>query len=149
MTMDYEEYILQHFQYHSDGTLTRDDRKNSLGSLDKDGYVIIKVKGKQFKAHRIVWLLNHGKFPIGVIDHINRCRTDNRIENLRDVSQSINNKNAFHGINPKTRVEGIYLDEVTKGLRAKYTFRHNKKTYRFRTLDEAIEKREELRNGRL
>ena len=89
-----EEYIFKHFKYNKDGTITRDDRKNSLGSYDKDGYLILKIKGKQFKAHRIAWLLNYGEFPKGEIDHINRCRTDNRIENLiplREIIEIINN----------------------------------------------------------
>ena len=57
-----KKYILKHFSY-KDGVISRDDRKNSYGSLDKDGYLIIKVKGKQFKAHRIAWLLVYGDFP--------------------------------------------------------------------------------------
>lgn len=77
--INYETYIKKHFKYDN-GTLIRDDRKNSNGSLDKDGYLIIKVKGKQFKAHRIVWLLHYGKFPLYEIDHINRNKLDNRIE---------------------------------------------------------------------
>ena len=38
-------YILRHFRYEN-GALVRDDRRNSLGSKDKDGYVIVKVKKK-------------------------------------------------------------------------------------------------------
>lgn len=68
-----KEYILKHFQYKN-GIITRDDRKNSNGSLDKDGYLILKVKNKQFEAHHIVWLLNYGDFPKQEIDHINRNR---------------------------------------------------------------------------
>jgi hypothetical protein len=49
------EYIKKYFIYNQDGTFTRTDRKNSNGSLDKDGYLIIKIKGKQYKAHRLVY----------------------------------------------------------------------------------------------
>jgi hypothetical protein len=139
-----KDYIKNNFIYNNDGTLTRLDRKNSNGSLDKDGYLIIKVKTKQFKAHRISWLLNYGDFPNSELDHINRNRTDNRIENLREATRIENIFNRNIDINPDTGVTGIYLDKATKGLKAKYTFRHNHKTYRFRNLGDAIKKKELL-----
>lgn len=146
--MNYEKYILKHFKYNKNGTIDRDDRKGSNGSLDKDGYLIIKVKGKQFKAHRIVWLLNKGKFPKSELDHINRNRIDNRIENLRESNrkQQVHNQNIKP--NKQTGVVGIYIDN-TKGLKNKYAFHNRKdgKTYRFRTLEEAIKNKKDLRSG--
>ena len=144
-TFDYEGYIKQHFHY-SNGVLTRDDRKNSNGSLDKDGYLIIKVKEKQFKAHRIVWLLHYGKFPEMELDHINHNRTDNRIENLREVDRQGNIDNIRLSPSPQTGYVGIYCDNVTKGLKAKYTFRYKGKTYRFRNLEDAVKEKECLKN---
>ena len=145
---DYKKYILQNFIYEN-GKLIRMDRKNSNGSLDKDGYLIIKVKGKQFKAHRIVWLLNYGKFPDGEIDHINRNKLDNRIENLRIADRVLNNRNKdiIDKPNEKTGLPGIYIDK-TKGLKKKYAFHFNRKTYRFYDKFEALKKKEELWNGR-
>jgi len=63
------------------------------GTLDKGGYVIIKVNKKAYKAHRLAWLYEYREMPSGHIDHVNHDRTDNRIDNLRDVSQAENNKN--------------------------------------------------------
>ena len=141
-------FIKKHFSYDpSTGLLSRDDRKNGNGSLDKDGYLIIKVKGKQFKAHRLIWFLYYGEFPQKEIDHINRIRTDNRIENLREVSRQENINNTTKKINPDTGVVGIYLDKSTKGLKAKYTFKVKNKSYRFRALNEAIRFKEELCNA--
>lgn len=138
----YWDYIKDNFKY-SDGKLVRRDRKNSLGSKDKDGYTIIKVKGKQFKAHRIVWFLCKGYVPNKEIDHINRNRSDNRIENLRECDRKQNILNTTTCINKETGVVGVHEDK-TKGLLAKYTIKFQKKTYRFRNLSEAIQKREEL-----
>lgn len=140
----YKEYIKKHFTYHSDGSITRDDRKNSDGSLDKDGYLILKIKGKQFKAHRVVWLLNYGYFPKDELDHINRNRTDNRVENLRVCSRAENNRNKNEKINKDTGYQGVYIDKSTKGLKAVYSFKLNGKTYRFRTLNEAVKMKEAL-----
>lgn len=72
------------------------------------------------------------------IDHINRDRTDNRISNLRESSRLGNINNIKKAVNPKTKVIGIYVDQYTKGLKKKYTTRMRGKTYRFHTLDEAI-----------
>lgn len=137
----YEKYILQHFNYN-DGKITRDDRKNSNGSIDKDGYLIIKVKGKQFKAHRIAWLLYYGYFPKSELDHINRNKLDNRIENLRESNRSEQNRNKDKKSNKQTGQIGIYIDK-TKGLKKNYATKINNKTYRFYTLQEAIEWRKE------
>ena len=142
---DIESYILQHFQYHEDGTITRDDRKNSTGSLDKDGYLILKVKKRQFKAHRIAWFLNYGKFPECEIDHINRNKLDNRIENLRESNRTQQNRNKDIPVNVDTGVRGVYVDKATKGLKKKYTFRYKGKTHRFYTVGEAVKAKALLR----
>ncbi len=132
------EYIQKHFTYNEDGTFTRHDRKNGAGSLDKDGYLIIKIRGKQFKAHRLVFAYFNNRFPNGEIDHINRDRLDNRIENLRECTRVENIKNSIAKPNHRTGVVGVHLD-TTRGLKKKYATKHNGKTYRFYSLDEAVE----------
>ena len=58
-----------------------------------DGYLGGKILGKTYGAHRVAYLIYHGKWPIGEIDHINGVTGDNRIANLRDVSRAENSKN--------------------------------------------------------
>lgn len=141
-------YILQHFKYNPEsGEIIRNDRKNSSGSLDKDGYLIIKIKGNQIKAHRLAWFLYYGDFPKNEIDHINRIRTDNSIKNLRDVTHQENILNTTKHRNKDTGQYGIYIDKCTKQLKAIYTFRIKNKTYRFRLLEDAIKAKEELCNA--
>lgn len=67
---------------------------DSAGSLDPIGYLRISVDGNPFWAHRLAWLYVTGSFPLGLIDHINRVKTDNRILNLRDVTQRENVANS-------------------------------------------------------
>lgn len=64
------------------------------GRVDNQGYRRIRLDGRNYQAHRLVWLWHHGEWPKYEIDHINRVRDDNRIENLRDVSGSINRLNS-------------------------------------------------------
>lgn len=63
------------------------------GTLDADGYVKVRVDGYEYKAASLIWLIVTGSWPKGVVDHINRIRADNSWENLRDVSQSLNQLN--------------------------------------------------------
>lgn len=66
---------------------------NRAGSYDSEGYRQIVICGKTYFEHRLVFLLHNNRWPSGEIDHINRIRDDNRIENLRDVSGSENQQN--------------------------------------------------------
>ena len=63
------------------------------GCLKRDGYVYISVKNRPYKRSRLVWLMHTGSWPTNHIDHINRDRSDDRIENLRDVTHQQNHFN--------------------------------------------------------
>lgn len=133
-------FITKHFSVNPfTGVITRDDRKGSKGHLDKDGYLILKVKQIAIKAHRLAWFLYYGYFPTKEIDHINRNRTDNRKCNLRQVNRSENIRNTTKIPNAKTGVIGVYYDATTRGLKRNYTTRVKRKTFRFRTLKEAVD----------
>lgn len=74
----------------------RDINTNKIfkGSL-RNGYVRYRLDGKQYSAHRLVYQMFVGEIPNGyVIDHINGNRSDNRLENLRCITQSENMYNA-------------------------------------------------------
>src|SRR5690606_15220653 len=83
------------FEYHPDGYLIRKKNKKPCGqhANHNKGYALVWVNGRLLLAHRIIYAIVHGKTPEGEIDHINRNRIDNRIENLRDVSHSDNMHN--------------------------------------------------------
>ena len=139
------QYIRENFIYKPDGTFERKDRRNSTGSYDKDGYLIIKIKTRQYKAHRLVYAYFNGHFPEHEIDHINRNRSDNRIENLRDATRVQNVRNEYREPNKDTGVVGVYLDKCTKQLKKKYSFQYKGKSYRFYTVEEAVEAKKKLR----
>lgn len=82
------------------------------GSPERHGHLKVTLWGRNHKVHRIAWFLYYGRWPVGVIDHINRITDDNRIFNLRDVSRSANkanstrvkaNKHGFMGVSRMNR----------------------------------------------
>ena len=64
-----------------------------VGKAKSNGYLVVSAGGKNYQAHRVIWLITHGRWPAGDIDHINGIKTDNRLANLRDVSHKTNARN--------------------------------------------------------
>ena len=85
----------------------------SAGTTNRRGYWRIWMShpaiggSKRFKRCRLVWLWHHGAFPRNQIDHINGDTGDDRIENLRDVVQVENMRNAKLYKRNKTGLPGV------------------------------------------
>ena len=83
------------------------------GAINSAGYMQTRLwlegQNPAISLHHIVWGVVHGRFPT-VIDHINGDPTDNRIENLREVSQSENIMNMVYPWRPnaQTGLPGVH-----------------------------------------
>jgi hypothetical protein len=77
------------------------------GSLGRDGYLVVRIFGERYLAHRLVWLWANGYLPEHEIDHINRKRDDNRLKNLRHVSRQCNSRNKAATKRNKSGVTGV------------------------------------------
>lgn len=100
-----KELIEEYLQYDSESGLLFWIKKPSkqcrmkigdtAGSKNASGYITLTLKGEQYQAHRVAYLLEYGELKDEgyVIDHINGNRSDNRKENLREVTYSENAKN--------------------------------------------------------
>lgn len=78
------------------------------GGLNPDGYHLIKICGKKQLAHRLAWLYVYGNWPKNQIDHINRVKNDNKISNLRDVTQQQNQWNLDKRKDNTSGYPGVY-----------------------------------------
>ena len=80
------------------GTLTWKQSRGRVRAGDVAGYVgsnaywYLRILGKVWLAHRVIWKLQTGADPESglVIDHLNGSRADNRWSNLRVTTQSVN-----------------------------------------------------------
>ena len=85
------------------------------GTINSAGYMQTRfwIEGQHptIHLHHMVWAVVHGRLPTQ-IDHINGDRTDNRIENLREVSPGDNNLNMVHLWQPNARtgLPGVVRD---------------------------------------
>lgn len=84
------------------------------GWINNHGYLNIKIDRRTYKVHQIVWLYVYGIWPVGVIDHINQIKTDNRIANLRDTTVQINNINKSVRKDNTTGIPGVTWRERDK-----------------------------------
>lgn len=65
----------------------------AAGATNGNGYRLLSIQYRKYRAHRIAWLWMTGAWPTGEIDHINGVRDDNRWINLRDVPMVVNQQN--------------------------------------------------------
>lgn len=89
------------------------------GNLHTKGYVHISVDGEVYKAHRLAWLYLHGSFPQNQIDHINGVRRDNRLSNLRCVSNAENGRNRKKQCTNTSGLNGVCFDKSSGKLMAR------------------------------
>jgi hypothetical protein len=84
------------YEIHKNGTVfNKNTKKERKTYVDSDGYIRIKLSKngavRDFSIHRLLalhFLDNPNEYP--EVDHINRIKNDNRLENLRWASKSMN-----------------------------------------------------------
>lgn len=110
-----------------------------VGTLNNGGYLKVKINSKQYLIHRIVYCMHHGYWPEKGIDHINRIKTDNRIENLREAGQVCNRRNSKLDSNNTSGIRGISWDNKSEKWRA-YIKINNKQLHLglFKDLNSAV-----------
>ncbi len=113
------------------GKIYNSKLKRYMGfSYDQKGYNLIRLNGVTKRVHRLVgktFLTNQNEYP--VLDHINRIKTDNRLENLRYCPYWVNNLN-IEAVGVYRRSSGRYYAVCrNKNLGTFDTFQEDKKVY--------------------
>lgn len=61
------------------------------GATNSGGYRVVRIKGVNYLAHRLIWVLVHGGIPDRLcIDHVDGDRSNNKLHNLRLATASEN-----------------------------------------------------------
>lgn len=81
---------------------------------DERGYKSITVNKKQYLIHRLIaelFIPNPNDYP--TVDHINRNKSDNRVENLRWATHSTQIKNKEHPLNNAQSKQVMQIEPST------------------------------------
>ena len=113
-----QSYLISKFNY-SNGKLYRKGSGKEVGHYSR-GYLHAQLLGKKKLLHRLIWLYHYGEWPKDQIDHINGIRDDNRIENLREVTNQQNSFNRGSNKNTSSKYKGVSWYSAVQKWRADY-----------------------------
>ena len=112
------------------------------GCSNGDGYLRLWLQSRLYLAHRLAWLYMNGEWPKDQLDHINRNRSDNRISNLREVTNKQNGQNKSKSSNNTSGHAGVSWHK--HGSKWQAHIKHNQKLIHlgcFNTIEEALSAR--------
>jgi hypothetical protein len=106
--------------YYKDGKLYNRVSRGSVkkdmesGYISEDGYRRMRVDGKYYYIHRVIWhLLTNKEVPDDLfIDHCDGDRLNNHIENLRLATALENQYNKSRQTNGTSKYKGVWYDSV-------------------------------------
>lgn len=93
-------------------------------------YCLSGIKRKVYRLHRVVWYLHYQTDPPPLIDHIDRDPLNNKIENLRETTYSLNQRNSNHKSRGSGGCRGVYKQVDTyraKPWQARLNLKGNEK----------------------
>lgn len=113
--------------YYKDGNLywkkptsNRVKKDDIAGTLTNHGYRFLSFNKKRLYVHRLIFYFFNGYYP-KYVDHINGNRQDNRIENLRECTNSQNSANKNKLNTNKSGFKGVHLVKSTGKWRSQIT----------------------------
>jgi hypothetical protein len=116
------EYVRSILAYNPEnGELTWKQSKSGRSNGKRAGSVqpchnghrlVLFIDRKQYRAHRVIWLLMTGEWPTNDVDHEDRDALNNRWLNLRDKTPAENNRNRAkkfqrHGLRKRRRTSEL------------------------------------------
>jgi hypothetical protein len=102
---------------------------NRIGHINSDGYEVFSIKYNNLrffiKSHQFIYYYVN-RLIVDCIDHIDRNRTNNRINNLRSVTKQQNSFNSF-GIGYSINKNGKYEAKIKVNYKTIYLGSFNTK----------------------
>ena len=91
------------------------------------GYRYIRINYKLYAEHNLIWIYHNGDIPEGFeVDHRDRNKLNNKLENLRLATRTQNNGNrdTTYGT---SQFKGVYFDKQTGKWRAEIRYQKKRK----------------------
>ena len=139
MVMLTKELLNKHLIYEEGLLYWKEPRSNAVknkklaGYVTKHNYNKVCIFGKQYYAHRLIFMMHYGYMP-KFIDHIDCNKLNNKIENLREVTHSQNIVNMKTKITNTSGVKGVSFDKSRKKWMVRITY--EKKIYNLGRFDD-------------
>lgn len=83
---------------------------DAVGTISVHGYRIITIAGVKYRSSRLAYLYVKGSWPPDEMDHEDRCKLNDRWNNLRVVSRSENALNRDLQSNNFSGARGVHWD---------------------------------------
>ncbi len=122
-----QQFLLEVFEYRNGNLFWKVDRRGNklkgkqANRLKKsNGYQEITLNKKKFYAHRVIFMMIHGRWP-EQIDHIDGDRSNNLIENLREANNAENNRNTKLRATNTSGFKGVVYNKLNKNYNASIT----------------------------
>lgn len=132
------------FDYDPNTGIIRSKVKNgrwqagrAVGSMAVNGYLRLRVLGKDEYSHRLAWALYYGDWPDRSIDHLNRNRSDNSIENLRLADHNQNAANQSLRSDNTSGKKGVTWNARRGKWEAQIQFKGVRKSGYFDSIEDA------------
>lgn len=84
--------------------------------------VSVNVSGRQYKLHRLAWLMSYGDWPCGQIDHMDGNPLNNALTNLRLATNQQNQFNRGVGRANASGFKGVCWDKPKNRWRAQLCY---------------------------
>lgn len=119
------EYLHSIFDYHPDGYLVWKINRRKVkagdkaGKLHRSGYIIVGLDREEYAAHRLIYQMMIGPLIYGlVVDHKDAVKSNNRIDNLQQITVRENSIKDMSVLPNKTGYRGVTLDNRDVRYRA-------------------------------
>ena len=120
------EILRRYFRVDSEGRIHRKMANYGWKQVSRirggQKYSSVHFECKSYLTHRLVWAIHHGRSPVGMVDHINGNKWDNRAENLREATASQNRWNRPVCGTNRTGFKGVFA--VKGGYRGRTVFHY-------------------------